>query len=83
MLSISTALDDTSLTNLNLAQLVDNAVNWAAHGSILPPITLGPNPPHEPVGYDPVPEPAALVTWGAGILGIIAVSYVRRTRAEP
>jgi hypothetical protein len=83
VLSISTALDDTSLTNLNFAQLVDNSVNWAAHGSILPPITLGPNPPHEPVGFDPVPEPAALITWGAGILGIIAVSYVRRTRAEP
>ena len=66
VLSISTALDNTSLTNSNFAQLVDNAVNWAAHGSILPPITLGPNPPHEPVGYDPVPEPAALVTWARG-----------------
>jgi len=78
VISFSTALDNTSLTNPNFAQLVDNAVNWARGGSV-PPITMGPNPP---IGHTPTPEPATLVAWGAGILGMVAVSYVRRKRAK-
>jgi hypothetical protein len=78
VVSISTALDNTSLTDPNFAQLVDNAVNWARQDSFRLPI-IGPNPP---IGSAPAPEPAALVAWGAGILGMVAVSYVRRKRAK-
>jgi hypothetical protein len=81
VVSISTALDSMSLTNPNFAQLVDNAVNWARQDSI-PPVTMGPYPPLGPGSLNPAPEPATLIAWGAGILGIVVMSYVRRERVK-
>jgi Trehalose utilisation len=80
VISFSTALDSTSLANTNFAQLVDNAVNWAAEGGFN--VQMGPDPPIGHTGLNSAPEPAALVAWGAGILGMAAVSYVRRKRAS-
>jgi hypothetical protein len=78
VVSISTTLDNTSLTNPSFAQLVDNAINWARQGSVQLP--MGPYPPIGP--FTPAPEPATVVAWGAGILGMVALSYVRRKRAK-
>lgn len=78
VISLSTALDNTSLANSNFAQLVDNAVNWARQDSGQLP--MGPYPPLGPLS--PTPEPATLVAWGVGILGMAAASIVRRRRAR-
>jgi len=78
VISFSTALDNTSLANPNFDQLVGNAVAWARQQSGQLP--MGPDPPHGPVS--PTPEPATLLAWGVGILGMAAASIVRRRRVS-
>jgi hypothetical protein len=80
VISFATTFNSMSLGDPNYAQLVDNAVRWSGRDSGQLP--TGPNPPIEPGSFTPAPEPAALVSWGAGILGIAVVAYVRRNRAK-
>ena len=76
VISFSTALDSTSLANLNVDQLVSNAVNWAvgasSSGVINPPVSGGNPPaggPNPPPGQ--VPEPATVFAWSVGLVLIV------------
>ena len=77
VLSISTLLDSTSLANSNFDTLVENSLNWARNGGS-PGIGTGPIPPIQPVDpiiIDPVPEPAGVLVWGAGLAGLALAAY--------
>lgn len=80
--SISTPIDATTMGNLNFAQLVTNAVNWTSGNGSSPPVippVWGANPPIDPA---PIPEPAAVIVWGVGLAGALAMRLRRSRRAR-
>jgi hypothetical protein len=89
VISFSTALDSTSLANIKVDQLVNNAVNWAGDvnstGNINPPI-FGGNPPiggsGGSGGSGSIPEPATALAWSAGLFAIFVSAQSRRRAAR-
>jgi hypothetical protein len=80
--SISSPINAASMSSVNFAQLVSNAVQWAAQANSSPPVqppVWGANPPvnPHPGPITPVPEPSTLAVLGVGLAGLAGSAWRR------